>query len=172
MARQPFTKEVIDTDLWHMVHVKQGDTKLTVDETVAKLNEFSNEIEKLQFELADKKIDTDFIDEVLEENKILKHRFNDLKHEIHKLKYELKCATVDTDCATNAQYTELLKENEKLKQQIKVYIGPNCKKCIHYATDTVSACCTNPNSVIGEWKPFPYEWDYEEGAKNCNEYET
>ena len=70
-----------------------------------------------------------------------------------------------------SEIRQLKIENRELKEQLQKYTAPNCRKCIHYACDSASASCMNPDSVIGEWNPFPYEWDYEQGARDCKEYE-
>lgn len=63
------------------------------------------------------------------------------------------------------------KENEKLKKELEKYTTPNCRKCIYYACDEVDDYCTSEESVIGRWNSFPYKWNYEQGAKDCKEYE-
>lgn len=66
---------------------------------------------------------------------------------------------------------ELEKENEQLKQELKKYKEPNCKKCIEYSQDGVADYCMSENGLLGRaWKSFPFEWDYT-NAKDCKEYE-
>ena len=66
---------------------------------------------------------------------------------------------------------ELLEENEELKQQLKEYNQPNCKKCMEYSSDGVGDYCMSENGLLGgAWKMFPYKWDYS-NAKDCKEYE-
>lgn len=62
------------------------------------------------------------------------------------------------------------KENEQLKQELDTYTAPNCKKCMNYCQDEVSDYCL-VDEREDTYFAFPYGWNYNKGAKECEYYD-